>query len=97
MLGGWGNTRSVIREGKSGPEKTAVDSGVMQRFIVTKAASNLKVLREDGTTVLEYASASIPVVEVWLMTGWGASAEWSQWSDAGACTQSHSLHQRGVA
>ena len=52
----------MVREGKSGSEKTRTDGTVVgggeKKFKIVKSGSSLKVLKEDGSTWLEYDSAS---------------------------------------
>ena len=72
----------MIREGKAGTEKTSTDGKVFEGgeqkfFRVEKYGSSLKVLKGDGSTLLEYDSASQAVSEVWFMTGWGTTGQWS--------------------
>ena len=79
----------MVREGKGGSEKTSKDGTVVgggeNKFKIEKSGSNLKVLKEDGSTWLEYNSASQVVSEVWFMTGWGATGQWSATVASGLC------------
>jgi len=68
----------MTAEAKAFGEKAAIAlKAEGEGFKIEKSGSTLKVLRGDGSTLLEYASASTAVSEVWLMTGWGSSGEWT--------------------
>ena len=80
VLGGWDNSKSVIRTGTQSTERATI-SGTMvgggaKTFTIEKTATELTV-QKDGTTVLLAEGATLVSSEVWLMTGWGASAEWT--------------------
>jgi hypothetical protein len=82
VLGGWANSKSVIRTGTQKPANGVVRYhgkvvGSKKTFTIEKTATTLTIKRADGTTLLTYDKATRKTVEMYLMTGWGATGKWS--------------------
>lgn len=81
VLGGWSNTRSVIRIGKGGSNIAwrsgrAVNGGRYIRFIIMKYRNHLRILRRNRLW-LHTSRASMKVSQVHFMTGFGSTGLWN--------------------
>ncbi|XP_075215562.1 uncharacterized protein LOC142321402 isoform X1 [Lycorma delicatula] len=82
ILGGWGNTASVIRYNKEKPDKAKVETpsllsdGEDKLFVITWLNGLLKIIT-DGQTLLEWKDPNpFEVTHFGICTGWGAEGKW---------------------
>ncbi|CAH1794507.1 unnamed protein product [Owenia fusiformis] len=87
VLGGWSNTRSVIRDGKQGTEKVTVDTPnllnctVFLPFWVTWQNGIIRVgkgFSYGRNLLMEWQDTTPkPVTVISVATGWGSTANWN--------------------
>ena len=120
VLGGWGNSKSVIRTGTQSTERATIGGmslirtvyafdpnpilhggamvgGGPKTFTIAKTGSSLTVQNGAGTTVLEYGSATQATSEVWVMSGWGSTAQWSDMKKPQNTGSTHELPNLSLA
>lgn len=84
FIGGWGNTKSVIRKNKQQPEKATADTpdilsaGEFRGFWIRWADNVITVGRDgEAAAFLSYEESDhFPIAHVGVCTGWGAAGSW---------------------
>ena len=86
VVGGWGNSQSVIRNVKQGPALAvyagAVDStAAYQTFVLDWSTGAVALYKLDASGARQLLMAtppqpSVAITAVGLATGWGATGDW---------------------
>ncbi|CAG2214236.1 CSMD [Mytilus edulis] len=83
VIGGWGNTKSVIRDKKQGDPKAThlgevLNPNEYQTFYVTWKDGNIRVEDENNVKLMEWTDTTDPlrITNVGISTGFGASGDW---------------------
>ncbi|XP_063442458.1 uncharacterized protein LOC134722762 [Mytilus trossulus] len=85
VLGGWGNTQSVIRDRKQGASQLAVyrgrvlDSNEFRTFTIKWSNARIRVEDESGKKLMEWTDTTNPytIRNIGICTGWGSTGIWS--------------------
>lgn len=84
FIGGWGNTKSVIRRNRTKPEKVEIDTpqilnaGEFRGFWIRWDSGIISAGREgEAIPFLSWADPEpFPIAFIGVCTGWGASGTW---------------------
>ncbi|XP_076109301.1 uncharacterized protein LOC143078283 isoform X1 [Mytilus galloprovincialis] len=84
VLGGWGNTQSVIRDRKQGGQLAVyrgrvLNSHEFRTFTIKWSNARIRVEDESGKKLMEWTDTTNPytIRNIGISTGWGSTGIWS--------------------